>query len=471
MARDSVVPSAPPETHRLRKALRRRDLFSFAFGTIIGVGWITVMGVWLGAAGPGGTAIAFFLGALFISLIGLNYAELAARYPVSGGEVAYAGALYGPRMAFAVSWLLALAYIGTVAFEAISIAWVLEALLPGIGGPPLYSFLDYDIRAGQLATGGLFMVLIAAINFRGAHDSGNFQNLLTVGLVLCAAIMVLAAAAGGRADNLRPFFVEGSGGAMLGGIATVFGTVPFWYAGFDTIPQAMGEYQGRADPRQIRNIILAAILFAGAFYVAVIFASAALAPRDVLLSAELPAAAAMTAAFGSPQWGRIVLFAGLCGILTTWNAIFFAAARVIYAQACAGLLPRVFMRVSAVHGTPGPAILFVACIGCLLVLLGRSGIIPIVNVGAICLGAIFSLMCFGLFVNRKTLPDLREAPPMRRRAVTAFAGGLAGLLMAVLAIVEPIRNGDGWPVEWTILLCWTLLGYLFWRVEAPRLRQ
>lgn len=39
---------------RLKKAIGPRQLFSLAFGSIIGVGWITAMGVWVGQAGAPG---------------------------------------------------------------------------------------------------------------------------------------------------------------------------------------------------------------------------------------------------------------------------------------------------------------------------------------------------------------------------------------------------------------------------------
>jgi len=61
--------------------------FALAFGSMIGVGWVTGIGSWFSSAGPLGAVIAFALAGTFMSLIGLCYAEVTAMIPVAGGEV------------------------------------------------------------------------------------------------------------------------------------------------------------------------------------------------------------------------------------------------------------------------------------------------------------------------------------------------------------------------------------------------
>ena len=85
---ESATPDSGGEREVLGRGIRIRSLFSLAFGTIIGVGWITVMGAWLSGAGVMGAIIAFVIGGLGMLAIGLCYAEMAAAYPVTGGEVA-----------------------------------------------------------------------------------------------------------------------------------------------------------------------------------------------------------------------------------------------------------------------------------------------------------------------------------------------------------------------------------------------
>ena len=72
---------APAEKLSLKKELKLRQLFSLAFGTIIGVGWVTVLGDWLTQAGSLGAVIAFLAGGVVMIFIGLTYSEMAAMYP------------------------------------------------------------------------------------------------------------------------------------------------------------------------------------------------------------------------------------------------------------------------------------------------------------------------------------------------------------------------------------------------------
>ena len=50
----SVSPTNP-DRPRLHKELRRFGFFALAFGSMIGVGWVTSIGSWLGQAGPLGS--------------------------------------------------------------------------------------------------------------------------------------------------------------------------------------------------------------------------------------------------------------------------------------------------------------------------------------------------------------------------------------------------------------------------------
>ncbi len=122
------------EKASLKKELKLRQLFSLAFGTIIGVGWVTVLGKWLTQAGSLGAVIAFLAGGLVMIFIGLTYSEMAAMFPVSGGEVAYAYEAYGLKTSFMTGWLLSLTYIGVVVFEVISVGWVAGSLFPALEG-------------------------------------------------------------------------------------------------------------------------------------------------------------------------------------------------------------------------------------------------------------------------------------------------------------------------------------------------
>ena len=462
---------ARPGREVLGRGIRLRSLFSLAFGTIVGVGWITVMGAWLSGAGAVGAIIAFVGGGLAMLAIGLCYAEMAAAYPVTGGEVAYVFEAWGARWSFAAAWLLAFLYIFTTSFEAISVEWVVSALIPGFGGPVIYTLLGQEVRLWSLALGLGVMAVITFINYRGGKTAAWFQDLMTAGLILLTAIFVIAGITGGSVANLDPMFRGTTPGAALLGIGIVLGTSVFWFAGFDTIPQAMEEVESGARLRLLPRVMGAAILFALLFYCLVILAASMSVSREELLAAELPAATAIEAAFGSPVLGRVVLFAGLCGLITTWNAVFFAGTRIVFAMARAHMIPRRLARVHDRYGSPSTAVIFVAIMGSVGTLFGRNAILVIVAAASIAAGLVFLVVVLGVLRLRKTRPDHPRpyTVPGRQWFLHLSAVLTLGLLGA--AIWEPFHAAGGRiPAEWIVLGVWAGLGLVFY-FAAARLRS
>jgi amino acid transporter len=146
----------PTETGPLsnsRPALKRViggfGFFALAFGSMIGVGWITALGGWFEQAGPVGAIVAFAAGGTLMLVIGLCYAEVTPMLPVSGGEVAYAYKAQGTGSAFVVGWFLAFGYLSVSAFEAISVGLVLSYLVPGIDVVPLYEIAGSTVYASH----------------------------------------------------------------------------------------------------------------------------------------------------------------------------------------------------------------------------------------------------------------------------------------------------------------------------------
>ena len=456
---------APAGKISLKKELKLRQLFSLAFGTIIGVGWVTVLGDWLTQAGSLGAVIAFLAGGVVMIFIGLTYSEMAAMYPVSGGEVAYAYEAYGLKTSFMTGWLLSLTYIGVVVFEVISVGWVAGALFPALEGRVLYSFLGDNVFLGSVLVGILGTLVLAFVNYRGAGMAATFQDLLVLGLLIISAIFMAVGLMRGDTANLHPLFVEGTSTSWWGGVLAVFATAPFWYSGFDTIPQAMGEKAEGAPLHLVSRVIVLAIVVAAVFYAGVIIATSMVLPRSELTGLNLPTAGAFEAAFDSLFWGRVVLFAGLLGLLSSWNAFFFAGARVLYALGRSRILPPFFGYVHPKYQTPTGAILFVTVLSLIGAFLGRSAIVPIVKAGGLCLAAVFVLTCVGVFRLRKSQPD--RPRPYRASPLLITLGALGSFVMLVLSLLQPLWDeSQSWPLKWTFLLVWGFLGILFWFMAA-----
>lgn len=437
--------AAPP---RLAEELRARQFFTLAFGAIIGVGWVVVIGEWLSQAGPLGAVLSFVAGGLVMMLVGLCYAEMATLLPVSGGEVAYALEAFGVETSFAAGWLLTLAYISTTAFEAISVGWILGALVPGLDAP-----------AFDLAVGLSGMALLTLLNVRGARSAAVFQDLLTWALVALSAVFIAAALLRGDASNLRPFFREGS---PWSGALSVFMTAPFWFAGFNTIPQLMEEKAPGVPLRVVGRALLLSIAAAGLFYCLVVLACSMTMPWKGLLDLELPAASAFEAGLHSPILAKTVLVAALLGLLTTWNAVFLGASRVLFSLGRARLLPPVFGRIHGAFGSPPVAVVFTGLAAAALVLLGRDALLHLVNAAATCLAACFLLTSLAAIRLRAKNPGSDGPYRAPGGRVTAAAASSGSLFMLVLSLYLPYRGAGRLPIEWILFLVWGLAGVAFW---------
>lgn len=108
----------------LAKTLVPTEVLALALGAIVGWGCFMLPGItFLPNAGPIGTVITFFVGALCQCVVTLTYSFLIKPYPVAGGAFAYAYAGFGSKGAFIYGWALALSYASLPPMPRPSSCW------------------------------------------------------------------------------------------------------------------------------------------------------------------------------------------------------------------------------------------------------------------------------------------------------------------------------------------------------------
>lgn len=455
------------QPNHLRRTLKLRQLFSLSLGAIIGAGWIAMLGPWIGTAGPLGAMIAFALGALLMILIVLCYGELCGMYPTSGGEIVYNYAAFGSLGAFIVGWLSLLLYVVAMSFLAVSLGWMVSLLAPDFSGPVLYISFGFAVSLSDAGLGVFGVLCLAWLNARGARISAAFQDLATLLLVLVSLSFIASGFISGHAENLRPLLSAPGAGALTG-IGSVLVTTPFWYSGFSIVTQALGERAEGVSPRSVAWAMVLSVIAAMAFYILLIASAALSLPRQDLLQLPMAAPAAFAAVLGWPWMSKVVLCAGILGVITSWNAIFFAGSRALYALARAHLMPEFLAKIDPRHGVPSSAIWMIGVLSAACTLLGRGAIERIVNVAGIAFGALFLSVCVSAIVLRCKSP--RESRTFKIPG-GMFVASLAALLsLSVLALAMwSVRPLDGQlPYEWIVLGGWCLVGGLVWRLIAAR---
>ena len=457
---EAPAPSRPRPV--LRKVLGRFGFFALAFGSMIGVGWVTAIGSWLEQAGPGGAVLAFLIGGAVMLCIGLCYAELTPMLPVAGGEVAYAYKAFGTFKAFVVGWALAFGYVSISGFEAISIGLVLSYLVPSIDQWPLYTLAGSTVYASHLLLGVACTAAITWVNWVGARSAARLQVWLTAAFVSVTAIFIVAGFTGGESAHLAPLFAHPVDGGVLPGLLAVLVTIPFWFVGFDTIPQGAEEAAGSVRPHTLALLIVGSIVAAIAFYVLVILSVSMLGPWQALVAADLPAAHAFETAFRSPWLRDLVLIAALLGLFTSWNGFFLAGSRVVFSLGRGRIIPAAFGETHSRHGTPHRAVLLVGGLTLLAPMLGRDALLALVNAGSFCIALAFLGVSLSLLRLRRDFP--LQPRPFRLKAVRVVAGlaALGSFSMLAAMIVPGSPAALSWPREFIVLAVMSGVGGLLW---------
>ena len=458
------MPPQPPRTPTstaLRTAISRGGFFSLAFGAIVGSGWVVVLGDWLKAAGPGGASLGFLAGALVMVLVALCYGELASRSTAAGGEFLYTLETFGRFPAFLVGWFLTLYSVAVCAFEAIALAWMLRAVVPSMALPAAYHVGTSVVAWDALLVGIGGTVAIAALHSRGAAAAIRFQNTVTYGFIAVCVFLIVLGLGAGTPRNLEPLFAAPANSNWFAGTCWVFATCAYFLNGWQAAIHAIEERRTSLMPRHIILCVVAAIAASALFYCGIILSSASTMPWQRLAALDLPAAAAFRSIGLHGIFGTVVLVAAVISLAKTWSAVTWMASRLIFAQARLGFLPQWLAQVDPGTGAPRRALAVVGAFTLLGVAVGRSAILPIVDMVSLC-QALSIILCLIILLRRRRHGAAPEytVPGGTPLILIALLG--AGAMVGI-AVLQPWLNGKGSiPPEWLLLGGWAALGILVW---------
>ncbi len=460
------------DRQQLDRVIGFRDYFAIGFGVIVGVGWVVYAGQWLMDGGVLGALLAFLIGGSLLIPVGKCYAELTAALPLTGGEVAFTYKAFGPLVAFLTAWALSMMYIFVTPFETIAIGAMVEAIVPSIISTPLYTVGGYSIAWSNILPGLIAGMWVIWLNWRGAKDMARFQTLMTMALLACTVVFVGLAIFKGDTAHLTPLFSgEGNLWAIApASIASVIVVVPFFLAGFDTIPQAAEEAGLTVKPRQLGEAIVTTIIVGTVFYMLIVLALGLSVSNNELVGIVaqkdvLPMAHVFRVSFGYEWAAQLVLVAALLGIMSTLNGIFMAATRLLFSQGRGGLLPQWFGKLHPTHRTPTNAIKFVGAISLIGPFVGKAGLIVIVNAGSLVLGGVLLMTSLATLNLRRTAPDL-ERPYKNSMLTIWMAIGMAAFLIGVMII--PGSPGQMGTAEFLCTGIWMLAGISFYLIRQRR---
>ncbi len=297
-----------------------KPLLSVSDGVILMCGMVIGAGIFKApsiVAGNTSSATWFLLAWVLggaISLCGaLVYAELASRYPETGGEYAFLQRGWGRGAAFVFAWsrmtviqtgaIAAVAYVfGDYASEVFSLGAKSSAIYAAIG-----------------------VVALTALNVAGTVESKTLQKvmqyLLFAGLLFIAIAGLVSGGAGAK-----PAAAAAAGGGGAFGLAMIF--VLLTYGGWNEAAYLGGEVHDAR--RNMLRVLMGGIAVVTVLYLLVNLGYLAALGLDGMKESKAVAADVMRVVTGDR--GAVVLSLIVCvAALTTMNAAIFTGARTNYA--------------------------------------------------------------------------------------------------------------------------------------------
>ena len=395
----------------LRRAISPRMLLFFVLGDILGAGIYARVG---GVAGEVGGAIwlAFLVAMALAVFTACSYVELVTKFPGAAGAALYCHKAYrSPFFTFMVAF--------AVLASGISSA---SAVARAFGG----RYLEAFVSVPEIPVAIVFVLVLAAVNFRGVSESVKVNIGLTLveltGLLLIVAVGI-AALASGTGDPGRAFTFSGDRNvvfAVLGGAAIAF----YALLGFE---DAVNMAEETEDPvRVFPRALLGGMLLAGVLYLVIGFTASMVVESEVLAGSTGPLLEVVRAS-PIPIPERLFSAIALVAIANTALINMIMASRVVYGMARQGVIPAVMGTTHSARQTPWVAIVFTTLIALALVSFGDLADLADTTVALLLL--VFTIVNVSVLV-------LRRNPVAHRHFVTPSVLPIIGAVTCLALLAQ-----------------------------------
>lgn len=450
--------------HTLKRTLSSRSLLALGIGAIIGAGLFSLTGIAAAEnAGPAVT-ISFVLAAVGCAFAGLCYAEFASMIPVAGSAYTYSYATMGEFIAWIIGWDLVLEYAVGAATVAVSWSRYLLELLSSFGVhlPKMLVCSPWEsvtLSDGTLYESGIInlpaiiiVVLLSAILIRGTQESSRINNILVVLKVFVVIMFILLGWSHIDPANYDPYIPENTGkfeNFGWTGIATGAAVVFFAFIGFDAVSTAAQEAK---NPKKGMPIgILGSLVVCTILYILFAHVMTGLVNYKEFAGDAKPAATAF-AVTGYDFLQTALIIAILAGYTSVMLVMLLGQSRVFYSMSKDGLLPKFFGQIHRRFRTPFKTNIFF-----MLFVSVFAGFVPISDLGhMVSIGTLFAfvLVCIGVMVMRKKMPDVKRA---FRTPLVPFVPIMGILVCVYLMYALPVES-------WLRLAIWLGIGLLIYFV-------
>lgn len=271
----------------------------------------------------------------------------------------------------------------------------------------LYTVAGFDVYASWLAVAIIVAFLIMLINIMGAKTAAILQTVLTCIIGGAGILLIVASVINGTVDNLDgQMFVGNTAGLNIKAILGVAAMSPFYFIGFDVIPQAAEEIN--VPPKKIGKMLILSVILAVVFYALVIIAVGLVLDSGAIIKSQeatgLVTADAMGTAFGMKIMAKVVIVGGMCGIITSWNSFLIGGSRAMYSMAESYMIPKTFAKLHPKHKTPINALILIGVLTMLAPFAGRQLLVWISDAGNFACCLAYCMVAVSFMILRKKNP-------------------------------------------------------------------
>lgn len=400
-------------------------------------------------------------------LTAFSFAEMASKFPESGGTYTFSRKVLSVEAAFTVGWVVWFASIVAAVLYAIGFGFFalvfIHDLLEAFGQvPPAWA-------SDQRAATAIAVAAIISLSGHLVLKSGGGGTWTNVGKVVVFGVLILGGLwALSRQPleqtnaTMRPFLASG-----LGGLVQAMGYSFIALQGFDLIAAVGGEV--RNPSKTIPRAMILSLAIALLIYLPLLFVITTVGTSEgksiAQMAADDPegivAVAARNFLGTSGYW--LVVIAAVLSMFTALQANLFAASRIALAMSRDRTLPSWMSLLTVNRQTPAYSIIVTSSLVVLLVLA-----LPDVAVAGAASSLIF-LMTFAIAHWLCILVRLRSAssPPAFRVPWFPLVPVLGGTACVALAIFQGIAV----PSAGMIAVVWLSIGgLLFLSLFARRAR-
>jgi amino acid transporter len=427
-----------------------RSAVAINVATMVGAGPFITLPLVVVALHGSVSAVAWILGAVIALCDGLVWAELASRYPRSGGTYTYLREAFGPRgpgrfVAFLFVWqflfwaplILASGYIGFAQYAAY--------LVPAVAAPV----------ASHLLAVAVGIVTLLAL-YRAIPQIA--RTALVLGGVALVTLLVVAFAGlthpyAPPAHTIPMTFSFAIG---LGALGNALVITLYDYGGYGDVC-ALGD-EVMMPARTIPRAIVLSVLFVGAAYVLLnLGVAVAVAPGEIAASGAIASLVAQRA-FGAPFAVAVTLAVMITAFGSTYGLL-LGASRIPYAAALRGDFLTPFAQLHASGRFPAVSLVTIGVLALPASLLPLDAVIAALTAGIVLVQGVGQIVALAL--ARRAQPNapfrvpLYPLPPLIALAGwlylfsstgrIAIVFGLGTLAAGALVFLLRARIVRSWP--------------------------